>query len=163
MLIRKLFIPALLAVAPTPALAQGAAQQQAPATMTKAEMTKNVDARFAAIDTNKDGVLVKDEIAAVQSKVLEQAQAARQQRMEAEFKKLDTDNNGALSLAEFRLAAPPVRAGETPDQVLAEIDANKDGRVTAIEYRTTPLANFDKLDANKDGTLTAQEVAAARQ
>lgn len=163
MLIRKLFLPALLAAGATPALAQQATQPQAPTAMTKAEMTKNIDARFAAIDTNKDGVLVKDEIAAVQSKVLEQAQAARQQRMEAEFKKLDTDNNGALSLAEFKLAAPPVRAGETPDQVLAEIDVDKDGRVTQAEYRTMPLANFDKLDTNKDGTVTAQELAAGRQ
>lgn len=131
--------------------------------MTRAEMTKNVDARFAAIDTNKDGVLTRDEIAAVQSKVLEQAQAARQQRMESEFKKLDTDNNGSLSMAEFRLVAPPVRASETPDAVIAGIDANKDGRVTPDEYRTGPLATFDKADANNDGTITADEVAATRR
>ncbi len=163
MLIRKLFLPAIIAAAATPAVAQDAAQPQAPTAMTRADMTKNVDARFAAIDTNKDGVLTRDEIAAVQTKVLEQAQAARQQRMEAEFKKLDTDNNGSLSLAEFRLAAPPVRASETPDAVLAGIDSNKDGRITADEYRAGPLATFDKADANNDGTITPEEVAAARR
>lgn len=163
MLTRNILVLAIAAAAAAPAAAQDTAAAQAPTQMTRAEMAKNIDARFAAIDTNKDGVLSRDEIAAVQSKVLEQAQAARQQRMETEFKKLDTDNNGSLSLAEFRLAAPPVRAGDTPEQVIAEIDANKDGRVTPDEYRTGPLANFDRLDTNNDGTLTQQEAAAGRQ
>ena len=162
MLTRNILVLAIAAAAAAPAAAQTAPQQQGPTSMTRAEMTRNIDSRFAAIDANKDGALVRDEIAAAQSKVLEQAQAARQQRMEAEFKKLDTDNNGSLSLAEFRLAAPPVRASDTPDQVLAGIDANKDGRVTADEYRSGPLADFDRLDANKDGTITAEEVAAGR-
>ena len=147
-----------------------AAQAQAPAdptdttpqAMTKAEFTKGMETRFATMDTNKDGFLSKDEIAVVQANALQRATAAREQRMEAEFKKLDTNNNGALDLAEFKAAAPAVRPAGTPDAMVAQLDANKDGRISAQEYRTPPLANFDKMDVNKDGTITQQELQAAR-
>lgn len=136
---------------------------QAPQQVSKADFTKNVDARFAAVDTNKDGSLSKAEIAAGQAKALQQAQAMEQQRIEAEFAKLDTNHDKSLSLAEFKAVAPSVKASETPDQMIANLDTNKDGKVSAAEYRAQPLANFDKADANHDGILTAQELAAARQ
>ena len=150
--------------------AAGAAQAQTPAdpadetprAMTKAQFTAGMDARFAAIDSNKDGFLTRDEIAAVQASALQRATAAREQRMEAEFKKLDTNNNGALDLAEFKAAAPAVRPAGSPETMVTQLDSNKDGKVSPVEYRTPPLANFDKMDANKDGTITPQELQAAR-
>ena len=135
---------------------------QTPQAMTKAEFLKGMDTRFASIDTNKDGFLTKEEIAVVQANALKRATAAREQRMEAEFKKLDTNNNGALDLAEFKAAAPAVRPAGTPDAMVAQLDSNKDGKVSSTEYRTPPLANFDRLDTNKDGTITPQELQAAR-
>lgn len=158
----RLPLVAALAAIAVPAAAQAQAQSaQAPQAMSKAELTAAVSARFAAIDENKDGFLSKDEIASVQAKVITQAQAARQERMEADFKKIDTNNNGSVSLDEFKAAAPPVRASDTPDALLAQLDGNKDGKVSAEEYRVRPLANFDKVDANNDGKITQQEVAAA--
>ncbi len=150
---------------PGAALAQGQAAQSAQPTqaISKADFTKNVDTRFAAIDSNRDGALSKQEIAAMQSKALADAAAAEQKQVEADFKKLDTNNDGSLSLAEFKAAAPAIRVRQTADQMLAELDSNKDGKVTAAEYRAGPLANFDKADANHDGTLTAQELASARR
>jgi hypothetical protein len=47
--------------------------------------------------------------------------------------------------------------------MIAAMDTNKDGKISAAEYRAQPLANFDKADANHDGVLTAQELAAARR
>lgn len=135
----------------------------APKTMSKADFTKSIDSRFTAVDTNKDGFLSKDEVAAAQAKGLENARSEQQQRLEAEFKKLDTDKNGSLSLAEFKAAAPPVKPSETPDAMIAQFDTNKDGKVSAAEYRAKPLANFDKIDSDHNGVLTAQEVAAARR
>jgi hypothetical protein len=142
--------------------AQPQAAQAAPQSMSKADFLKQVDGRFASIDTNHDGAISKDEIAAMQAKALAQAQAAEQQQIEASFKKLDTNKDNQLSLAEFKAAAPTLRPRQTPDQMLAELDSNKDGKVTAAEYRTAPVAGFDRADANHDGTLTAQEVAATR-
>lgn len=155
-----LIAAAIAATVSTAALAQSK-PAEAPQAMSKAELTAAISARFAAIDTNKDGFLAQDEIAAVQAKALSQAQAARQERMEAEFKKLDTNNNGSLSLDEFKAAAPPVRAADTPADMLANLDSNKDGKVSAEEYKSKPLANFDRLDSNRDGNLTAAEVSAA--
>ena len=149
-------------VAPTPA-GQAAQQQQAPKPITKAEFTANIDARFGAVDSNKDGSLSAAEIGAVQQKALQQAAATQQQRIEAEFKKLDTNKDNQLSIAEFRAAAPGVRASETPAQMLAQIDSNKDGKVSAAEYRALPMTNFERMDTNKDGIVTPQEVDAARR
>jgi Ca2+-binding EF-hand superfamily protein len=148
------------------ALASAAGAQapaQAPQQISKADFTKNIDTRFAALDTNKDGSVSKSEIVAAQAKALQEAQAAQQQRMEAEFNKLDTNHDKSLSLAEFKAAAPTPTAAETPDQMMAALDTNKDGKISATEYRAQPLANFDKADANHDGVLTAQELAAARR
>ena len=55
-----------------------------------------------------------------------------------------------------------MRAQATPDQTLAQLDTNKDGRISPQEFRAPQVANFDRADANKDGTLTAQEVQALR-
>ena len=160
---RLLLTAAVLGAASTAAFAQPAqkAATQAPQQVTKAQYTEDVDQRFAAVDTNKDGSISKDEITAAQTKSLQQAQAMESQRIEAEFKKLDTNNDNQLSLSEFKAAAPGVRAAETPDQVIAALDTNKDGKISAAEYRAPKVANFDKADANHDGILTAQEVAAA--
>ena len=72
MLARPLIIAAALAV-PAAAFAQtkpaqpqaAPAAQAAPQTMTKADFLKQVDGRFAAIDTNHDGSVTKDEVAAM--------------------------------------------------------------------------------------------------
>ncbi|QNM81812.1 EF-hand domain-containing protein [Sphingomonas sabuli] len=162
MLTRNLSLIALLAAAAVPAVAQAPAGE-APKSMTKAQMTASIDGRFGMIDTNKDGFLSKEEIGAVQQKVLQQASTARSAQIEAEFKKLDGDSNGSVTLAEFKNAVGQVKASETPDQVVAAIDTNKDGKIAAAEYRTGPLAQFDKLDVNKDGTLTQQEAAAGER
>ena len=136
---------------------------QAPQQISKADFTKNVDARFAVIDTNKDGNLSSAEIAAMQAKALADAAAAEQKQIEADFKKLDTNNDNSLSLAEFKAAAPALRPRQTAEQMLAELDANKDGKVTAAEYRSGPLAQFEKADADHNGILTAQELQASRR
>ncbi len=165
MVIRFSLASAALALA-SAASAQPAAQAQpaqGPQQISKADFTKNVDARFGSIDSNKDGNLSKDEVAAVQAKALADAAAAEQKQMEADFKKLDTNHDNSLSLAEFKAAAPALRPRQTADQMLAELDANKDGKVSAAEYRSGPLANFDKADADHNGVLTAQELQASRR
>jgi Ca2+-binding EF-hand superfamily protein len=161
--IRISLLAAGLALAST-ASAQGApAAKQAPKQISKADFTKNLDSRFANMDTNHDGQLDKAEIAAAQAKAVQQAQAVEQQRLEAEFKKLDTNHDNQLSLAEFKAAAPSLKTNETPDQMVSQLDTNKDGKISTAEYRAPQLANFDKADTNHDGIVTAQELAAARR
>jgi hypothetical protein len=45
---------------------------------------------------------------------------------------------------------------------MAQLDTNKDGSITAVEYRSITLSQFDKLDKNKDGVLQPSERPAAR-
>ena len=146
------------------AQAQGArANPAAPKVMTKATFTKGIDARFAALDTNKDGSLSDAEIAAGQAQAVQRAQAGQEQRVKAEFDKLDSNKDGSLTFAEFRAVTPAVRASGSSEQRLKGIDSNKDGKVSRQEYRAGPLRNFDRLDGDKSGTLSPQEVRGARR
>ena len=68
--------------------------------------------------------------------------------------------NGSLTAAEFaRLGPAPVKAN--PDPLMAQMDGNKDGKVTKAEHAAAGSARFTQMDGNKDGTLTEAEARAA--
>ena len=136
--------------------------QQPPKPITRSDYIKNVDARFNAIDTNHDGKISKEEMAAEQQHELQQAKAAIVKRMEEQFRQLDTNKDGVLSLQEFMAAAPPVRTSETPDQVMARLDADHDGTVSIEEFRAPELVKFNRIDTNHDGVVTPDELRAAQ-
>src|SRR5579864_1832981 len=121
--------PALAMAAPAPkpgSAAAPAATAQRPSLPTRAELLKNLEARFKAIDTNGDGVITQAEFAAAEAKVLQSRLAEARSRMETEFQKLDTNKDGQLSKAEFMAAAPQVPT--TPPDVTAafeRLDTNK--------------------------------------
>ncbi|HET9652989.1 MAG TPA: EF-hand domain-containing protein, partial [Usitatibacter sp.] len=75
---------------------------------------------FDAIDADPDGFLTRDEL-----------EAAHRARAEAHFRKIDTDGDGRISLAEAQANAPRL------------------------------ARNFDRIDANHDGFLTREELKAA--
>ena len=97
------------------------------------------------------------------------------QKLDAEFKALDTNGDGKLTRAEVQ-AAIQKRAAEAEAMLLQrqkqefdKLDTNKDGRLTLAEYQagTTISAKENaadvrmaQLDANKDGTITAAEFRA---
>ena len=81
-------------------------------------------------------------------------------RNKAIFEKLDADHNGSLTAAEFaRLGPPPMKAN--PEALMAQMDGNKDGKVTKAEHAAAGKARFTQLDTNKDGVLTEAEARAA--
>ncbi len=98
------------------------------------------------------------------------------QKLDAEFKALDTNNDGRLTKPEVQ-AAIVKRAAEAQAMLLqrqkdefAKLDTNKDGRLTLAEYQagTTISARdnaadirMNALDSNKDGGITAAEYRAA--
>lgn len=151
--------PLRLAAAPA---AGAKPAQQHPAT--RADIVKQAAASFQKVDTNHDGALTKAEIDAAQAQAQQRGAATIQQRMTQEFTKLDTDHNGQLTLAEFRAAAPSVRPadGSASATAMQRLDANKDGKISADEYRAPILATFDRIDTNHDGTLSADERAKAQ-
>jgi hypothetical protein len=152
--------PALATAQTSARPAPAANAQPAP---TRAAVIKNLDATFKAIDTNGDGTLAQAELAAAEAKTLQNRQANVRSKVEGEFTKLDTNKDGMLSKAEFMAVAP--KSAGTPGNganLLAQIDKNKDGKVSPDEYRAPVLARFDRLDTNKDGTISATERQAAQ-
>lgn len=100
-------------------------------------------------DSNDDGIITRAEFAA--------ARAAR-------FGKMDRNGDGAISRDDFgRLIQFRPSAGQRLDAMLAEADANHDGRLTREEQAKAPMPLFDRLDANKDDRVDAAEKANARQ
>lgn len=172
----KKIIPALGATAlalalGNTALAAPSAMRHGPdangdGTVTRAEVSAQVTARFARADTNGDGVLNEADKAA---------------RIGQMFDTIDTDKNGSISRAEFVAAhsamggehagmemgggpgmgGHPMGKGGGPGMMLRMADANNDGAVTRDEALAAALKHFDTMDANKDGQVTKAERQAA--
>lgn len=133
-------------------------------TVTKAALTAELEKRFAALDTDKDGKITPEE-----------RKAAMEKRFDERFAKMDTDGNGQLSKDELKAAraahdGPKGRFGRGKGWHGGPMggmgggprgDADRDGTVTRAEFLARPLAMFDRLDVDKDGTVTAQERQAA--
>lgn len=89
----------------------------------------------------------------------------------------DTDNDGAISRAEFmaqsekrfaRLDANgdgEISGDELPGRsgLVASADTNKDGKISKAEYMAQAAARFAKMDANGDGKITPDEMKAMGQ
>jgi Ca2+-binding EF-hand superfamily protein len=152
--------PALATAAPAAAPATGAKPAAQPQNRTTIQ--KGLDANFKAIDTNGDGALNAPELAAAEGKIQQQRLGALRGRVDAEFTKLDTNKDGVLSKAEFMAAAPQAPAtAPNGAAIVSQLDKNKDGKVTADEYRNPVLARFDSIDTNHDGVLSDAERKAA--
>lgn len=94
----------------------------------KAEWNAGQEARFRSLDSNADGKLSQVELfartPAIGNSVLPSDRQA--QRQSTYFQRMDSDRDGAVSLAEFMAQA---------DRNFARCDVNKDGRTDAAECR----------------------------
>ena len=109
------------------------------------------------MDADKNGSLTRKEIEDFQRAT---SVLVAQQRNVALFQALDKDKNGQLSSVEFG-GLPMNVAQPNAAQELAQVDGNRDGRATLIEYRAGKLVNFDRIDADKDGVVSPTEMRAA--
>ena len=91
--------------------------------------------RFQRMDQNHDGVVDAAELAALKTRMAE--------------RQADHPNAG--------------RGGGERGDMLAEMDADKDGQITQAEALAASQARFAELDTNKDGALDAGEQKAMRQ
>lgn len=119
-------------------------------------LAQNPDpARFremiARLDTNKDGLIEKEEVPERGLPAFERLLAAG-----------DTNKNGKLEADEIQALQKRVEQGGGlgkaggPMQRLAGMDKNGDGKVSRQEF-TGPPGLFDRIDANKDGFITMAE------
>lgn len=155
------FSALLLIALPAAALAQAPAEEQQQP-VTKAELTAELDADYADLDTDRDGKVGTDEITARLNKGAQQQLDEIARQRDAAFARMDADKDGSISKAEFEALnkLPPL---PTPNAqpFLVQFDADKDGTISADEFRAPTLANFDRMDGNKDGTLSVAEQNAA--
>src|SRR4051812_16560315 len=101
---------------------------RAPHPMTRAEVKAKVDARFARLDSNRDGYLTPDEIAAGHAR---RGEGFAMRRMRPDG-----------PMAQRPMAERPMREGPLADgpgrdgraEVFAHLDANHDGVVTREEF-----------------------------
>jgi Ca2+-binding EF-hand superfamily protein len=92
--------------------------------VTRAEAHAAVDARFERLDANADGAISRDEIRRGFESRRGQPRHGVGQRIQA----ADTDNDGALSLAELQAVRP-----QLSQERFSMMDRNGDGLITADE------------------------------
>lgn len=81
----------------------------------------------------------------------------------ANFSRLDANKDAALTVDEFRAAAPKGMAQTMAGAQFARFDADDDGKLTLPEFNAAPAPAFDRADANKDGALDKAEAGRLRR
>jgi Ca2+-binding EF-hand superfamily protein len=105
---------------------------------------------FAALDTDGDGIISRAEL----------------RKAVVSLRKLDADNDGAITLAECGggavAAGGAAIAGNGPnewmDRIMAK-DKNGDGRLTPEELNVGEMQMLQGADLNSDGAIDRQELA----
>jgi Ca2+-binding EF-hand superfamily protein len=135
------------------------------------EFQSSRDKWFGEIDTNKDGFLAADEVKVFSDKMHAEwtkkhgDQASNDQKPkhgnfgERIMKRVDTDQDGKVSKAEFDAAGA---------KLFARLDDNSDGKVAGDEMPMRHWAKFggkmfDRMDGDQDGKVTKTEFEAAGQ
>lgn len=121
-------------------------------TVTRAEATAAAEKHFAEVDTNKDGVITAPERDAIRARMVD-----------AHFKRMDADNNGQISPAEFRAGHEKMGSadGHRSHGGMGK-GSMMQGDMTKAAAVTRAQAMFDRIDADHDGKITAAERDAAR-
>lgn len=106
---------------------------------------------FEKLDTDKDGNLSREEVAA--------PHAARMQG-------IDKDKDGYVSADEFaahRAEQHAKRQERHHERLLKHLDKDSDGRVSVEEMKTYQSDRFARADSNNDGKVSREEWQAARK
>lgn len=135
----------LAALCAAPASARtGEGQDRFAQPQTRAAVAAHVEARFARLDSNRDGFVTRDEVRA-------RTEARREQRGERRAISADRRGGGGGGM----MAGFGVRA-------FAAMDKDGDGRIALAEAQSGALQRFDRIDSNRDGTISPEERQAAR-
>lgn len=130
----RLVLLSFFAFFPVPSVAQ--------ATGSRADMI----ARMDQADSNQDGAITRAELI---------------DWRKANFMRFDRNGDGALSDSDIPRFVRGTSIGAQFDDLKAQFDINRDGRVTRDEFIGAPTVLFDAADANRDNIVTRAERDAA--
>ena len=161
---KRLLIATALGALAAAAPAQAAQAAKEPQPARKADLQKRLDARFAQMDTSKDGSLTRAEVEAAHASFVKLTRAVVTRQMRQEFTAADSNKDGKISLAEMTAAAPPSGKASAA-KAFERFDSNKDGQVSPAELTAAApnvkLTGADefmrRFDADKDGKVTSAE------
>ena len=112
--------------------------------ITAAEMEAAAAARFGVADTDGDGFLSPEEVAAQAQKRMEERDAKRGERMQERqtrmFERLDENEDGKLSLEEMAARGE----GRGFDRMLERLDTDGDGAISKAEAEEARGKRFGK-------------------
>ncbi|WBH16806.1 EF-hand domain-containing protein [Sphingomonas radiodurans] len=155
--------------------------------ITRAEVTAAADARFAKLDTNRDGTISASERPNKRgTNMRDMTREQLRQKTLARFDRADGNKDGRLEAAErqamggkqrreragladggprggrgeMRHGGRHARGGGMGAMMMA--DANRDGVLTKAEAMSAAQAMFDKVDTNRDGRIDQAERKEAR-
>jgi Ca2+-binding EF-hand superfamily protein len=109
---------------------------------------------FSEIDANKDGFITAQELEAYHQSLMKNKGNAP----------LRNESGPGEQRMQDKKAYDPSGTGKsmprqmTPEQEIAKMDTNNDGKVSAAEWEAAARQRFSKMDKDGDGTLTAQEL-----
>ncbi|MBB3910369.1 EF-hand domain-containing protein [Sphingomonas desiccabilis] len=120
------------------------------------------------IDTNKDGVVTRDEAMAAADLQFARMDQNKDGKVDATEMRPPHRRGGAPAAADGKApAGKPApgmhRAGGMGQRMLARVDTNKDGAISREEFRAAAATRFERMDANRDGRIDAAEQNAMRE
>jgi Ca2+-binding EF-hand superfamily protein len=115
------------------------------ARISREEFLATAKKRFAKLDASGDGVISAQEARAAKARLAE--------------RKAKSD---ARRLAQGKPVRRRSVSARPPRPYLANVDANRDGRVTRKEFLARREKTFVELDQNRDGVISKDEAKAAK-
>lgn len=140
------------------AMALGSALLAIPASAQDGPRAQRFDP-LVKVDTDKDGVVTKEEMLAGVAARFEKADANKDGKITAdEAKRPDKGMRGRWAKRAERRMGPGMHG-----RMRGNADADGDGAVTLAEQQAVAIRRFDMVDANKDGKIDQAERTSVRE
>jgi Ca2+-binding EF-hand superfamily protein len=138
----------------------GTALAQGPVTLS--QMEASVKERFAKVDTNGDGFIDKTEADAARDRMRDARFQAMDGNKDGALSQSEFEQAGSYGGRRGGGMRHRGGMGGQGGSAFAGADTNSDGKISLSEALARPTEHFKRMDTNNDGTVTMEERQAAR-